>query len=87
MDYVVKQPEGSLIKGLYPLVGWRFEGNSKYLVEAYANSTASLIHWAQKVKIINDDIDSLHLLSTIAESTTPDDSLHFIPGYHFKHNY
>lgn len=85
MDFVVKQPQSSLINGLYPLIGWQIEGNVKYIIEAYSNNTANLIHWAQKVNIISVDINSnknnnLDLLSNIAEFTIPDESLHFITG-------
>lgn len=36
--------------GLYPLIAWRLNGRTTYMVEANATSTGTLIEWAQQMR-------------------------------------
>uniref|UniRef100_A0A0N4U6E7 Glycerol kinase 5 n=1 Tax=Dracunculus medinensis TaxID=318479 RepID=A0A0N4U6E7_DRAME len=54
------------IKGLYPLVGWKFPDSISFLAEGFSNSTVMVLQWAKSIGLFSD----VQEISRIVESAT-----------------
>ncbi|CCD68076.1 Glycerol kinase [Caenorhabditis elegans] len=71
-----KVPYASM-SGLYPLVGWRINGETDFIAEGNAHDTAVILHWAQSIGLFNDVTET----SDIALSVNDSNGVVFIPAF------
>uniref|UniRef100_A0A8R1HMP5 Glycerol kinase 5 n=1 Tax=Caenorhabditis japonica TaxID=281687 RepID=A0A8R1HMP5_CAEJA len=71
-----KEPYASM-SGLYPLVGWRINGDTDFIAEGNAHDTAVILHWAQSIGLFNDVTET----SDIAASVMNTNGTVFIPAF------
>ncbi|MCP9263047.1 hypothetical protein DINM_006401 [Dirofilaria immitis] len=64
------------LKGLYPLVGWKFPNSLKFIAEGYSQDTAIIFRWAESIGLF-EDIEST---SRMAQSCLTS-GLYFIPAF------
>ena len=63
--------------GLYPLVGWRINGETDFIAEGNAHDTAVILHWAQSIGLFNDVTET----SNIAMSVEHSNGVVFVPAF------
>lgn len=71
-----KVPYASM-SGLYPVVGWRINGDADFLAEGNAHDTAVILHWAQSIGLFNDVTET----SDIAQSVKDSNGVVFVPAF------
>uniref|UniRef100_A0A0N5AL63 Glycerol kinase 5 n=1 Tax=Syphacia muris TaxID=451379 RepID=A0A0N5AL63_9BILA len=69
------QPHASM-RGLYPLVAWKFPNLYSYAAEGCSHDTALILKWAQSIGLFTDIMDT----SDIAKRAEPSD-LYFVPAF------
>ncbi|KAF1748261.1 hypothetical protein GCK72_024728 [Caenorhabditis remanei] len=65
------------MSGLYPLVGWRINGETDFIAEGNAHDTAVILHWAQSIGLFNDVTET----SDIAMSVEHSNGVVFVPAF------
>uniref|UniRef100_A0A914C733 Glycerol kinase n=1 Tax=Acrobeloides nanus TaxID=290746 RepID=A0A914C733_9BILA len=65
------------MNGLYPLIGWRVDGETAFFAEGSSNDTSTILDWAKKIGLL-DRIEDSSKIATEAES---DRGLHFVPAF------
>ncbi|CAI2357409.1 unnamed protein product [Caenorhabditis sp. 36 PRJEB53466] len=71
-----KVPYASM-SGLYPLVGWRINGETDFIAEGNAHDTAVILHWAQSIGLFDDVTQT----SDIAGSVRNTNGTVFVPAF------
>lgn len=62
---------------MYPLVGWKVDKKSTYILEGRSNNTTAALEWAQKISLFECIQDS----SDISENTIAENDLSFINAF------
>ncbi|CAP30242.2 Protein CBG10994 [Caenorhabditis briggsae] len=65
------------MSGLYPIVGWRINGQTDFVAEGNAHDTAVILHWAQSIGLFDDVTET----SDIAESVENANGVVFVPAF------
>uniref|UniRef100_A0A1I7T888 Glycerol kinase 5 n=1 Tax=Caenorhabditis tropicalis TaxID=1561998 RepID=A0A1I7T888_9PELO len=71
-----KVPYASM-SGLYPIVGWRINGETDFVAEGNAHDTAVVLHWAQSIGLFTDVRET----SDIAKSVPNSNGVVFVPAF------
>ena len=82
-DFVCGADVHASMCGIYPLVGWKINGESTHLLEGRANETASVFQWAHAVGLL-DSLEPSHLeaASERAQRANPGQGqLCFVPAF------
>ncbi|KAK6112565.1 FGGY of carbohydrate kinases N-terminal domain family protein [Brugia pahangi] len=66
----------SSLKGLYPLVGWKFPNSVKFVAEGCSQDTAIILRWAESIGLFED----IGVTSRMAQSCSIS-GLYFIPAF------
>eukprot|EP01119_Soliformovum_irregulare_P019953 TRINITY_DN6408_c0_g2_i2.p1 TRINITY_DN6408_c0_g2~~TRINITY_DN6408_c0_g2_i2.p1 ORF type:complete len:520 (-),score=121.83 TRINITY_DN6408_c0_g2_i2:41-1423(-) len=64
------------VHGLYPLVAWRFNAKTVYMVEGVGKNAGGIIEWAKSCGFI----DSIEAATETAQSISDTDGIYFVPG-------
>jgi putative glycerol kinase 5 len=77
VDLVTGDKPHASMKGVYPLVGWKVEDDTTFLVEGCSHDTASVLLWAHSIGLYQNVEET----SAIASSAKPQEGLYFIPAF------